>query len=93
MKLNVWNGLSIRIIALFAIAIVLSFCNDFLRDFFGDTYIHFDKYGCRAWSIMDDEWKCGYRHRLYFLMCLTLFLIQITRLCLWIDKNSSDFKK
>ncbi len=93
MKLNAWNGLSLRIIALFATAMLISYSPDYLRGFFEDTYIEPDRLGYRfGGGMFDKEWSWGYRHFLYFLMCLALFIVQAARLFKWIGKNEDRFK-
>ncbi len=91
-KLNAWNGLSLRIIALFATAMLLSYSPALLRGFFEDTYIPADAYGYR-WGkgFIDTEWNWGYRHYLYFLMCMALFCVQACRLFKWIGKHEERF--
>ncbi len=90
---NKWYGLSIRVIALFATAMLVSYSPMFLRGFFEDTPNLPDQFG-RVWGkgIMDGNWDWGYRHYLYFYMCVVLFFIQGVRICKWIEKNRSEFK-
>lgn len=92
-KLNLWYGLSLRIIALFVTAIIVSYTPELfsLRDIFGDKPYPDDGRYHRT-GFIDEEWNWGYRHYLYFLMCLCLFIVQAVRLGMWIDKNKDDFK-
>jgi hypothetical protein len=92
-KLNLWYGLSLRIIALFVTAIIVSYTPELfsLRDIFGDKPYPDDGRYHRT-GFIDEEWNWGYRHYLYFLMCLCLFIVQSVRLGMWIDKNKDDFK-
>ncbi len=86
-KLSAWNNLSIRIIGLFITAMMVSFSPMFLRGFFGDTQ-HTDNYHM---GLIDDSWYWGFRHTLYFLMCISLFIIQAVKICVWVDKNINKF--
>jgi hypothetical protein len=90
MKINLWYGLSLRVIALFVTAMITSFSPELFRDLFGDVLYNPDKTYGRGW--IDDKWDWGFRHYLYFWMCFILFVIQAVRLCMWIDKNKNDFK-
>lgn len=91
-KIKSWNGLSIRIIALFATAMLVSYSPTLLRDFFGDTINKPDELGYR-WhkGLMDEEWDWGYRHYLYFWMCVCLFFVQVARLWKWVESSDRDF--
>jgi hypothetical protein len=91
MKLNLWYGTSLRIIALFVTAMLVSFSPELFRGFFGDS-IYPDpnyKYGH---GFIDQKWDWGYRHYLYFIMCVFLFIVQACRLVKWIDENKNEFK-
>ena len=92
LKNNKWYGLSLRIIALFVTAMVVSFSPELLRDFFGDKLVLPDEYGYK-WGkgFIDQDWDWGYRHYLYFLMCVALFIVQAARLISWIQKYSKEF--
>lgn len=93
-KLNLWYGLSLRIIALFVTAMVVSFSPELFRGFFGDTMYVADKFGYmpHSYDWVDNKYDWGYRHVLYFLMCIALFIVQAVRLFMWIDKYKSEFK-
>lgn len=93
-QLNAWNGLSLRIVALFATAMLVSYSPDLLRGFFEDKYIQPDPIFDRriGGGLIDNEWDWGYRHYLYFFMCVTLFIVQAARLMKWIDKNKTRFE-
>lgn len=94
MKLNAWNGLSLRIIALFATAMLVSYSPALLRGFFDDTFIQLDSFGYRLGTgFIDKEYNWGYRHYLYFYMCVALFVVQASRLYKWVRKNEDDFDK
>ncbi len=90
--LSAWNGLSLRIIALFATAMLVSYSPNLLRDFFCDELIKPDSGHSFAIFTMDEKWNWGYRHYLYFYMCVALFFVQVARLIKWIDKNGERFK-
>ena len=94
MKLNSWNGLSLRIIALFSTAMLMSYSPDLFRGWlFEDTYIEPDRLGYRfGGGIIDEKWDWGYRHYIYFYMCLFLFLVQAARLFKWINKKENKFE-
>jgi hypothetical protein len=93
MKINKWYALSLRVIGLFVTAMIVSFSPELLRDFFADELYKVDSSGYN-WhhSLVDDDWSWGYRHYLYFFMCLALFIIQAVRLFKWIEKYSDEFK-
>ncbi len=93
--INNWNKLSLKILILFGVTMLLTFLPDHLRDFFGDKlYIipeGTDKYDMpNRHDFLDIDWDWGWRHHIYFLMCLLLFTVQAVKIIVWIDKN--DFK-
>jgi len=88
---NDWNGLSLRIIALFATAMLISYSPDYLRTFFADSLYPADQ-GHYGRGFIDCDWSWGYRHHLYFFMCLALFFVQTARLFKWCDDSNRDFK-
>ena len=92
MKLNLWYGLSLRVIALFVTAMIVSFSPELLRGFFGDAMYVADKWGDIPHDMMDKQYAWGYRHYLYYIMCLALFIIQAIRLGMWVDKHKDEFK-
>jgi hypothetical protein len=63
---------------LFTVAIFSTFIGDYLHSFFGDVLCN--SINCRdminpdKYDISHYHW--GYRHYLYFVMCVILFLIQ-----------------
>lgn len=91
MKINKWYGLSIRVIALFVTAMIVSFSPTFFRSFF-DDYLYTPDDSSYSRGFFDKEWHWGYRHYLYFWMCVILFIIQAVRLGMWVDKNAKEFK-
>lgn len=93
-KIKSWNGLSLRIIALFATAMLVSYSPALLREFFEDKFITPDAHGYRwthSFLGIDEEWDWGYRHYLYFIMCLALFFVQAARLIKWVSSEDRDF--
>jgi hypothetical protein len=93
MKLNKWNILSLRVIALFTITILISFVSEPMRSFFGDTPNLPDDHG-HIWGggMVDREWNWGWRHYLYIFMCICLFVIESVRLGYWVTANQKEFK-
>ncbi len=94
-KINLWYGLSFRIILLFVTAMLVSFSPELFRGFFGDELYppddgHYLRGRDNSW--IDDKWDWGYRHFLYFFMCIFLFIVQAVRLIMWIYENKDDFK-
>jgi hypothetical protein len=94
MKLNRWYALSLRVIVLFVTAMLVSFSPELLRGFFGDELYVADKYGYmpHTYDWVDEKWDWGFRHKLYFCMCICLFIVQAVRLFVWVDKNIEGFK-
>lgn len=80
-----WMRLSLRVILLFATAMLVSFSPPYLRDFFQDS-VSEHKWG------FDNGYDWGFRHYLYFWMCVILFLIQAIRIFTWIVENDDKFK-
>jgi hypothetical protein len=96
MKLNAWNRLSLRVMALFATAMLVSYSPDLFRTWlFEDKLIQPSETGYvwkHSFMGIDEDWDWGYRHYLYFWMCIVLFVIQAVRLFKWIGRNEKDFK-
>lgn len=93
-KFTVWSGLSLRIIALFFTAMLVSFSPALFRDFFDDSLWPEDdgRWHSHGLNAIDEKWDWGYRHYLYFFMCIALFIVQAVRLIKWINKNEDSFK-
>lgn len=72
-NLNKWHGLSLRVIALFFIAMLVSFTPEYFRDFFGDKLLQPDKYGYYTHSLFDETYRWGVRHYFYFWMCVCAY--------------------
>lgn len=88
MKLKKTQVISLKVILLFSIAILSTFIGDYLHDFFGDwkcsgsgllienSFYHYQKCNYGELRFHDSTWHWGYRHWLYLVMCITLFVIQ-----------------
>lgn len=90
MTITDWEKLSLKIIALFATAMLISYSPQFLRGFFNDS-LYPTTYGFHN-DIIDADWNWGFRHYLYLIMNILLFIVQITRIIKWVDKRSSNDK-
>lgn len=73
---------SLRIIALFTVAILVSFIPENFPDFFGDWSCGkiISEYGTHSYfpaphNVPDLHW--GYRHYLFFIMGMVLFCVQV----------------
>ena len=91
MKFTDWEKISLRVIGLFATAMLASYSPMFLRGFFGDTPNSPDSLGL-IWhgGFFDEQWSWGFRHYLYFWMCVILFLIQAVKIIKWISTRNDD---
>lgn len=80
--------ISLRVIALFMLAILISKIPELFPDFFGDWHcegrkqiwteeIHYQYVGCDMFQAHNPTWHWGYQHYLFFLMGLSLAIIQI----------------
>lgn len=69
---------------------LVSFSPDHLRDFFGDRL--YDAKDYHHSGILDSDYEWGFRHILYFAMCLILFFIQAVRIVQWCIKNDDKFE-
>ncbi len=101
MKLSKFNYLTLNIIILFSVAIASTFIGDNFHSFFGDTLcqgryydsIKHSTYGCLENQIGEHNptWHWGYRHWLYFTMCLILFVLNSIRIVDNLtDKNKTN---
>lgn len=87
-----WMKLSLRIILLFATAMLVSFSPEYLRLFFGDVSIQPTEFGSYfGGGMIDQHWNWGFRHYLYFYMCISLFFVQVIRIFTWIQTNNNKF--
>ena len=91
MKLTKNQILSLKVISLFTVSIFSTFIGDNLPLFFGDwkcegsgqklidSYLY-QKCNYAGCDFHESSWHWGYRHWLYFMMCIILFLIQINNI-------------
>lgn len=86
-KMTDWTVLSLQVIGLFVTAMLVSFSPELLRGFFGDVLYNTDKYSYHH-DWVDDKYDWGFRHYLYFYMCLVLFGIQAAKIIKWCIKVS-----
>jgi len=90
MKLTKTHLLSLRIVVLFTVAILSTFLGDYLHLFLGDwkcdgsgkrylegIYVLYERCNYSLCNLHDSSWHWGYRHWIYFVMCITLFIIQV----------------
>lgn len=77
--------LTIRIILIGIVALCSSYIPDLYPNFFGDWYCegsgeltnnHFAKCDYNN-DYHNPEWHWGYRHYIYFIMCIVLLIVQI----------------
>jgi hypothetical protein len=52
-----------------------------------DSYMY-QKCNYAGWEYHESTWHWGYRHWLYFIMCLTLFVLQVTDIINYADAES-----
>ena len=92
-KMGAWTELSIRIIMLFVTAMVISFTPQYLRGFFGDTAFAIDP--AHSWrssdGMIDTYFVWGFRHYLYWFMCISLFIVQVFKIIVWVTNESKRF--
>lgn len=82
--------ISLRIIALFLVAILVSKIPELYPNFFGDwhcegseliwddeSHKHYHSEGCDMFQNHNPSWHWGYQHYLFFLMGLSLTIVQI----------------
>lgn len=95
MKLSKIQKVSLRVILLFTVAIFSTFVGDYLHDFLGDwkcagsgKLVDYHYEGCNYRNYYHDailHW--GYRHWLYLIMCIILFIIQVVGIVSYIDSK------
>lgn len=103
-KLNFFTRLSLQVILIFAIIILGSFLPDTLPEFFGDwtckgsgkEIFKMDGYtaqhtGCTigAWH-SEPELHWGYKHYMYMLMGICLFIVQCFRIGNLINNRNKE---
>ena len=88
---------SIRVIAMFTGAILLSYIPVFMPKFFGDWFCKGSgEFVDHHWSICDyydyhnPTWHWGYQHWLFFFMGLCLMVIQIVDIINLINKKENE---
>lgn len=99
--------ISFRVIALFIIAMLISFIPDYLHNFFGDwickgakygnviaetdaSWSHYELIGCDYCSrVHNPVLHWGYRHWLFFIMGVILFIIQLVDIINYTFKEST----
>lgn len=103
-KLSLTQKVSLKIIFMFTCAMAISLIPQYYPNFFGDfkcagntiNYDIKDKYdnfvieGCDIGTTHNPKLHWGYRHDLFFLMGIALFIVQIWDLCLVISKHEKD---
>jgi hypothetical protein len=99
MKISFWEQLSFRIFILFLIAIFSTFIPEYCHNFFGDWYcsgsglqmanFHFPNCDYLA-QYHTSTWHWGYRHWLWLIMCLTLFIVNAARIIQYINNPTTD---
>jgi len=96
MKLRKIQIISLKVILLFTVAIFSTFIGEYLHEFLGywkcegsgqrivDTY---DYQNCNYADVGNHKpmWHWGYRHWLYLIMCITLFIIQVADIISFAD--------
>jgi len=100
MKRNLITYISIRIIALFGVAMALSFIPEHYHSFFGDWHCEGGVYdyswaedkltykGCiYSKDTHHETWHWGYRHWLYLSMGICLSIVQIADIFTTINKH------
>ena len=77
-------NISLRIIAMFTVAIFVSLIPDYFHLFFGDIFCtgnlttNLCPHGFSSYNYTHGlEWHWGYRHWLFFTMGVSLFIVQI----------------
>ena len=87
MELGFYEKLSIRIIALFITAMLLSFIPDYLHDFLGDWKCVKEHI---SWGAIcnGNEIHWGWRHFLWAFMCICLFVVQSVKIFYYINNNT-----
>ncbi len=99
--MKIYTTVSINIIILFMIAIMSSFIPELFPDFFGDWICEGRKFipnketygsyiGCDMFQEHNPTTHFGYRHYLWFLMGIVLFIIQGIRIFMVVDKHDKN---
>lgn len=89
MKITKFEKVTLIIVLTFSIAILMSFIGDSLHNFFGDYYCTITN--CKyAGAFAGHEWPTyhwGWRHWLFMLCGLCIFIVQLTRVIIIIDND------
>lgn len=94
------NKIAVTIVWTFATIIAMSFVGDYCRDFFGDWHCNGSVYvrstdgfhdlkGCHYadQGSHDPTWHWGYRHWMFFTCGFFLFVLNVVRVIIMIDKS------
>lgn len=94
--------ISIQVIIVFTTVILVSFIPDYFHSQMGDTLcngrvlnlttMQYEYYWHNGHEHKDMEWHWGYRHWLFFIMGITLFVIQIFRIVHLINNTKIENK-
>ena len=87
MQINTFTQLSIRIIAIFIILMLVSFIPDYLHGFFGDEYCKVPNHWYAGGLHNTPTWHWGYRHWLFIIMGVVLFIVQVVHTIHIFDKK------
>lgn len=79
-----------RIVSVFIVAMILSFIGEYAHAFLGDWHCKGCNYSESGYSNMHEpQWHWGYRHWLFFIMGIFLFILQAVDIIMYLD-NSED---
>lgn len=90
--MNLYTKISIRVIIMFLLIIISSFIPDNMHKLFGDVHCN----GCTTFSGMCNAgtkdmhvatWHYGFRHFMWILMGLGLFIVQAAHIFKLIDES------
>lgn len=101
---NKYVKISLQVLLVFSTLILVSFIPDYLHDFFGDTLCEGRVYnrmgdfsknyysGCDYLDYNEHNpmWHWGYRHWIWIIMGVCLFIIQLVRVGDIIDDSVND---
>lgn len=98
---NFWTNLSLQIIAVFSVMFVVSFIPDLFPDVFGDWKCHGgggylmgdepeDHCKYANLTIHDPTWHWGWRHWIWSICGWALFIIQVVRIIIHINKKANE---
>lgn len=90
---NIYIQISLHIIFMFTTAMLFSLLPEYYPELFGDwkcegAFKKGDEYfGCDMSSLHNPTIHWGYRHYLYMLMGVSLFIVQLAAMIVKIDKK------